>query len=1280
MATYTNETIVDQLIHRLNEITKNTSNAIRLIGIDGPTASGKTMLANSLSDKLKKQGVDTWVYRVDWALLDRKNRVEDLANLKKTEDPFRYEAELHMRMEIVEDFCRKVALYNQKFITEKNSTPQAVKLEKLYSRELGGETAGTDEVTLKPGLVVILEGHYTLRTKINDLIDLNCVLIGSEMEFLNRKIARVSGYRGAEEATDYFWRVDVPSFKHHMQRFGLNADLAIDNTDYKAPKVLDQIAGSTWLEKPVHIAGQDINYSDFLFSKSLLVTQPLKDSLVSAIGAIRKWDNTVGQHLRISLGELSSDLESVADGIVAPFNSEMKDYHLKISHTDALYEVYYRRLPVSLGLGIFSNKTHHQEASILVDVTHQNLVLNLFWKGGFKQITIRRNLGEIDDGKMNQVTETTPELSQSTSSDVRVMLPTAFAMPAFLKGITIEPVYIGKEFENISATRALLSLLTEGGVWIQRVSLFQEINFFQSALDACGVSNCRVGNYIIALRHSNKELNQKFKKFKASWETPVELTELFAESQAAYDKIVISERKQAREFMAKNCQHLRLKDGYIFTDFLSGDGPKTQQALKELKMLLSSPIRILRKRATQFIQQYLTGFSIPTEKLWKDLPQGHEKSVTLNSLVSMEPTILGEVYLWLALREENSAVLGANVYDIRENSLDASAHIAAAADKRRPVVLQSSLNAIGHQTAEAYGYLKPKDGPVDLIKACKKAARDYVLTHKGPPPLFGIGLDHVNAENDKPRGRAKDFLMKAAATKDVTHAVLDGSALFKTKSLERKDLEEAYSTIAAYAASLVADPETTYLMDREICAGELSYIGESNKVHYPTVEDLRLFTRALQREFKKKGLEAFLARPMLFIGNLGTTHHGEDKDIPQVEISREWREGLKSENFVSPVLHGTTKSHRDVLARATAGCHKINVAGDLLEVLLKNMPENVYKKSKEFGLDPKKTVPLLRAEFDALQTPEIQRVHAALVNKTSEIMDTINSPKLSPMDENYFRYSEFNYSPEHVDVIVNEVAIWLKAHSNQIKEKHGDSREKLQFAASMIEVSIENMQGELLNTLWNSGIRYFHIDAGDGKFITRKFSGVEKSKIIRSKFPNAILHAHLMVENPHEPIDGGPSYIEQYVEAGCNAIAIHERSLRNPKDVVSVLKLIRRLGARPGLIIETSASIDSNLKQIIHDAELDWSVVMGVPIGYGGQIFQFNTLGRISALHDFVMELGRDFLIECDGGLNFETAKLCKNAGAQIFAGWSIVKAPTLQEISGKVQTLKQVLESSPTV
>lgn len=188
MPTYTSETIVDQLIQQLNEITKNTPNTIRLIGIDGPTASGKTMLANSLSEKLKNQGVDTWVYRVDWALLDRKNRVEDLANLKKTEDPFRYEAELHMRMEIVEDFCRKVALYNQKFVTEKNSAPQGVKLEKLYSRELGGETAGTDEVTLKPGLIVILEGHYTLRTKINDLIDLNCVLIGSEMEFLIEKL------------------------------------------------------------------------------------------------------------------------------------------------------------------------------------------------------------------------------------------------------------------------------------------------------------------------------------------------------------------------------------------------------------------------------------------------------------------------------------------------------------------------------------------------------------------------------------------------------------------------------------------------------------------------------------------------------------------------------------------------------------------------------------------------------------------------------------------------------------------------------------------------------------------------------------------------------------------------------------------------------------------------------------------------------------------------------------------------------------------------------------
>jgi pentose-5-phosphate-3-epimerase len=91
-------------------------------------------------------------------------------------------------------------------------------------------------------------------------------------------------------------------------------------------------------------------------------------------------------------------------------------------------------------------------------------------------------------------------------------------------------------------------------------------------------------------------------------------------------------------------------------------------------------------------------------------------------------------------------------------------------------------------------------------------------------------------------------------------------------------------------------------------------------------------------------------------------------------------------------------------------------------------------------------------------------------------------------------------------------------------------------------------------------------------------------------------------------------------------------------------------------VVETSDSVDENLESLIRDQGLDWVVIMGVPIGYGGQVFQYSTLNRISRLHDLAGRLGRDFLLECDGGLNLQNIELCRNAGGQLFSGWSIIK------------------------
>ena len=60
-------------------------------------------------------------------------------------------------------------------------------------------------------------------------------------------------------------------------------------------------------------------------------------------------------------------------------------------------------------------------------------------------------------------------------------------------------------------------------------------------------------------------------------------------------------------------------------------------------------------------------------------------------------------------------------------------------------------------------------------------------------------------------------------------------------------------------------------------------------------------------------------------------------------------------------------------------------------------------------------------------------------------------------------------------------------------------------------------------------------------------------------------------------------------------------------------------------------------------------LVMTVEPGFGGQSFREDMVEKINVLHRW-REIGRhDFRLEVDGGVNPENAKLCQDAGADVF-------------------------------
>ena len=52
-------------------------------------------------------------------------------------------------------------------------------------------------------------------------------MLSDKDELLRRKLDRVKSYRSSKEARDYFWKIEVPSFSHHLARYYKNIDLII---------------------------------------------------------------------------------------------------------------------------------------------------------------------------------------------------------------------------------------------------------------------------------------------------------------------------------------------------------------------------------------------------------------------------------------------------------------------------------------------------------------------------------------------------------------------------------------------------------------------------------------------------------------------------------------------------------------------------------------------------------------------------------------------------------------------------------------------------------------------------------------------------------------------------------------------------------------------------------------------------------------------------------------------------------------------------------------------
>lgn len=213
---------------------------------------------------------------------------------------------------------------------------------------------------------------------------------------------------------------------------------------------------------------------------------------------------------------------------------------------------------------------------------------------------------------------------------------------------------------------------------------------------------------------------------------------------------------------------------------------------------------------------------------------------------------------------------------------------------------------------------------------------------------------------------------------------------------------------------------------------------------------------------------------------------------------------------------------------------------------------------------------------------------------------------------------------------------------------------KIKISPSILSADYASLKTEI-EKVKNGGADMLHVDVMDGHFVPNISIGPPVVKSVR-KATDMFLDCHLMISKPYD-------YIEAFAKNGADLISFH---LESESDAEKTIEKISSMGVKPALVLKPATPAEAVFPYL---REIAMVLVMTVEPGFGGQSFMTDMLPKISAIRKKAEEVNPQLMIQVDGGIVPETAKLCVEAGADVLVSGSYIFGAS--DITGAIESLR---------